>query len=433
MKRLLSPMVWVLLIMAVSCRNQKEEPVTDVNALPIKRYVFEVMKFFYFWHERIPANINPDNFNTPEALLEAMLFRPLDRWSHIVRDNGATAAQLQTGSTQGFGFLWGLDREQNLRLVLVHPNSPAEEARLARGMRVLSVNGTPVNTGATNIPRFENAVSLTVQDASGAIRQVELQSRTFNMRGVTLREVKQVGGRRVGYLVFSIFTQAAVQELDEAFNFFRSENVNELILDLRYNGGGTPETALHLASLIAPAAAGRRFLKYEHNSRNTQRNTELTFKNVNNGLNLNRVFILTTGNTASASELIINGLRPFINIQTIGTTTHGKFVGGYVFTHREGYSLVPICFQSVNANGDTFANGFEPSFRAIDDRTRPFGDPNENLLAAALHFIANGSFAGYTPTARVEPENFNEELLYTEDKDMRRLPLIADFNWQLGN
>ncbi|WP_448517921.1 S41 family peptidase [Rhodoflexus sp.] len=417
----------LLLVGATACRNQVNEPVTDVNALPIRRYVFEVMNFFYFWHSRIPSNINPNNFSTPEALLEAMMYRPTDRWSYIVRDNGATAAQIRTGSTQGFGFLWGLDREQNLRLVLVHPNSPAADAQLERGMRVIRVNGVAITAGATNIPRFENSVDITVQDSSGAIREVQLQSRNFTMRGVTLREVKEVAGRRVGYLVFSIFTQSSVQELDEAFDFFRSANVNELILDLRYNGGGAPETAQHLASLIAPNAAGRRFLQYQHNSKNTQRNTELNFKTVTNGLNLNRVFVLTTSNTASASELIINGLRPFINVQTIGTTTNGKYVGGYVFSHREGYSLVPICFQSVNANGDTFANGFEPSFRATDDRTRPFGNPNENLLAAALHFIANGSFGGFIQTARTEAEQVDDKLLYTEDQAIRRLPIIGGF------
>ena len=424
MKRFIFILAWLLLWVA-AC--QKQNPTIDVNSLPIKRYVYEVMKYIYFWNDKIPANINPDNFSTPEALMDAMIFKPIDRWSYVVRDNGATAAQLQTGATQGFGFLWGLDRDQNLRLLLVHPNSPAEEARLTRGMRVLSVNGTAINAGATNIPRFEHAVSLTVQDAAGNIRQIDLQARNFNMRGVTLREVKEVAGRKVGYLVFSIFTQSSVQELDEAFNFFRSENVSELVLDIRYNGGGSPETAQHLASLIAPNAAGRRFLQYRHNNQNTQRNTELNFKNVNNGLNLSRVFILTTNNTASASELVINGLRPFINVQTIGNTTIGKYVGGYVFTHREGYSVVPISFQSVNANGDTFANGFEPSFRATDDRTRPFGDPNENLLAAALHFIANGSFIGYVQTARVESDVFDQTLLYTEDRAIRQLPLIGGF------
>lgn len=427
MKRRFSVLAWLLLVMAAACQNKENDPITDVNSLPIKRYVYEVMKYIYFWDTQIPANINPDNFSTPEALMDAMLYKPTDKWSYIVRDNGATAAQLQTGSTQGFGFLWGLDRDQHLRLVLVHPNSPAEDVRLTRGMRVLSVNGTPINAGATNIPRFENTVSLTVQEASGAIRQVELQARSFNMRGVTLREVKEVAGRKVGYLVFSIFTQSSVQELDEAFNFFRSEGVNELVLDIRYNGGGSPETAQHLASLIAPNAAGRRFLQYQHNNQNTQRNTELNFKSVNNGLNLSRVFILTTSNTASASELVINGLRPFVNVQTIGSTTNGKYVGGYVFTHREGYSVVPISFQSINANGDTFANGFEPSFRATDDRTRPFGHPNENFLAAALHFIANGSFGGYVQTARTEADNFNDTLFYTEDSAIRRLPIIGGF------
>lgn len=413
-----------------ACRKLKEEPITDVNALPIKRYVFEVMKFFYLWDDKIPANISPNNFDTPEELLRAMIYRPLDRWSYIVRDNGATAAQLQTGSTQGFGFLWGLDREQNLRIVLVHPGSPAEEAGLTRGMRVLAVNSVNINPGANNIPRFDNSVILTVQESSGLIRQIELQSRNFNMRGVTLRQVKQVAGKKVGYLVFSIFTQTSVQELDEAFDYFRKEGVEELILDLRYNGGGVPEAAVHLASLIAPHLAGRRFLQYQHNSKNTHRNTEIAFKTLTHGLALRRVFVLTTGNTASASELIINGLQPFMDVYTIGTTTHGKFVGGYVFTHREGYSLVPVCFQSANANGETFAGGFEPSFRALDDRTRPFGDPQENLLAATLHFIANGSFEGYLPTARPEAEPVNETLLYTEDHWLRSLPMIGSLKNQ---
>lgn len=391
---------WVLLFL-LACKPT-EEPGLPLNdeTRTINRYVYDQMQDLYLWQDQIPAGVRPFNYETPTKLLDAMRFSA-DRWSYVAKDDGATRRQLTSGESLTYGFIPAAGRAQEIRVGLVYPDSPASEVGLVRGNRILRVNGQEVS--ANNFPRLVGPLVLLVAGADDKTREVNITPRSVNLKSVIHREVKQVAGRSVGYFVYQNFTTASQAELDDLFQFFRARAVNELVVDLRYNPGGFDRTSQHLAGLIAPSSAvGRNFARYAHNQRYAGQNRELKFEAKPVNLGLRRVFFLLSGNSASASEFLVNGLRPFMDVQIIGTRSVGKFFGAPLL-EEAGYTFSPIIFQGVNDRGENFPAGIPPTFEVADDRTRNFGDENEDLLAAALFFLNRGTYAGFRPSqARVE-------------------------------
>jgi hypothetical protein len=210
-------------------------------------------------------------------------------------------------------------------------------------------------------------------------------------------------------MVFQDFIETANAELDEAFNAFISTGIDEMIIDLRYNGGGSVDVAEHLAGwLIGKDFAGQPFLYYEHN--NLLRSIDTTY-NVpinTNGLSLSRIFFIGTDNTASASELIINGVKPFIGSILAGSSTHGKPVGMYAIEVSD-YVALPVSFKYSNKDheGD-FYDGLVPMLSAKDDLTKDFGDPEEASLKAILDYIETGLIPVKSSTKSTD---FNHQLI----------------------
>jgi C-terminal processing protease CtpA/Prc len=196
-------------------------------------------------------------------------------------------------------------------------------------------------------------------------------------------------------MVFQDFIDTAKVELDEAFNSFTAAGINEIIIDLRYNGGGSVDVAEYLAGwLIGRNHGNQPFVNFRHNANLAGMDTTLNLPANANGLALNRIFFIGTRNTASASELLINGVKPYITSDIVaGDTTHGKPVGMYAFPFNNyNYVVLPVSFKYTNANdeGDFYA-GIPPELKAIDDLTRDFGDPQEESLKAILDYINTGS------------------------------------------
>ena len=179
----------------------------------------------------------------------------------------------------------------------------------------------------------------------------------------------EVDGRRVGYIFFSNFVQPSIAALNEAFAALKTAGANELVLDLRYNGGGLVDVAVHLASLIGGARTnGQVMLNYVHNDKiGPIYNKTTRFANPENALNLERLFVITTRSSASASELVINSLRPFMPVIFIGDTSYGKPVGQYGLRFCDKI-LYPVAFSIKNANleGDYF-DGIALDCQAADD------------------------------------------------------------------
>ena len=211
-------------------------------------------------------------------------------------------------------------------------------------------------------------------------------------------------------MFYSSFITAGDEKMAQTFADFASQGVTEFILDLRYNGGGVVNSALLLSSYLAPASELGSLFNHKYWNTGIQSELQELVKvdnsyepmlrdyllSVTNNLNLSTLYVITSDHTASASELVINGLSPYMNVVTIGSDTHGKFVASITLTDESGqhpWAIQPIVYRSANANGNTdFWTGLPAQVDADDDYFHELGDPNENLLHTALQ-MASGQIA----------------------------------------
>lgn len=381
--------------------------------MPITQFVWEVMDLYYFWRDDMP-NVNWRQYQGSQApfqLLEA-LRHPLDRWSVLRSDGPEFLAFLQSGQMRGFGiaFRWAYDpiiSDTLLHVAYTYESGPAGRAGIERGDVVLEINGTPIR-GRQNISLTENTTFKIRKRDTQEIETHTLSREVIVANSILKADVIEINNTKVGYLCYNTFLSSDSSRLDQVFNELKNEGVQHMVLDLRYNGGGAVITALHLASLLAPSSAvGQTFVKQVWNSRNTRYNAEGKFRDLPARLNIDKLVVLTTPNTASASELIINGLKPFMDVKIVGDVTAGKNVGSAIFTHLN-YAFLPIVFQSQNAEGSSdYYEGFQPDFAVEDDVRHDFGDPNEALLGAALQYLTTGSF----PVPRRAPTRYQQTIL----------------------
>ena len=370
----------------------------NCTTLEQNMFVREVLDEYYFWYRELPR-LNPANFASPEAYLDAARYRPLDAYFSYITSREANEAFYGESQFVGFGFSTQ-SGDSELRVLQVFPESPASEAGIARGDRIIEINGHRVadlvRTGliggvfGPNEPGV--SASLVVQTRGGEQLRPTLTKRVVTIPTVSLTRTFQVDGRTVGYLFFRNFVTPSFEALDEAFAALREAGATELIADLRYNGGGLVDVAVHLGSLVGGRRTqGRIFATFQHNDKNTALNEDLRFEDApSQTLDLSRLIVITTRSSASASELVINSLRPHLPVVVIGDTTYGKPVGQYGFTFCDKV-VAPVAFALVNAEGSgDFFGGIEPDCRAADDPEHDLGEAAEASLAEALHYVRTG-------------------------------------------
>jgi C-terminal processing protease CtpA/Prc len=231
-----------------------------------------------------------------------------------------------------------------------------------------------------------------------------MTKRVVTIPTVSLTRTFRVDGRTVGYVFFRNFVNPSYQALDDAFAALREAGATELVLDVRYNGGGLVDVAVHLASLIGGVPTqGRVFATFQHNDKHGELNEDLRFETPPpQALNLSRLFVVTTRSSASASELIINSLRPHVQVVVVGDSTYGKPVGQYGFNFCDKV-LAPVAFKLVNSDGQgDFFGGIPPDCRAGDDIEHDLGSAEEASLAEALRFVRTGACSQTTTEQRAE-------------------------------
>ena len=361
-------------------------------------YVRDVMSDLYFWYREMP-NVDPVSFPSPEAYLEAVRFRPLDTTFSYITTRAANDAFYSDSQFIGFGLSTSLDGVE-MRVTQVFPDSPALEAGLLRGDRIAAINGRSIAAlvesgeigGAFGPSEIGVEGDVVLIDQAGESRTAHMVKRLVTIPTVSLTRVYTVQGRRVGYIFFRNFVQPSFEALDSAFAELAAQRVDDLVLDLRYNGGGLVNVAQHLASYIGGLRTdGLVFAEYFHNDRNSFRNRVLRFEAKPQDLRLDRLIVVTTRGSASASELVINALRPFIPVVVIGGTTYGKPVGQYGINFCD-LVLAPVSFTLRNADGQgDYFDGFAPDCAAPDDADHQLGDPQEGSLKEALTYAATGA------------------------------------------
>ena len=364
-------------------------------------------KDIYLWYTQIPATFDARTHADPNKIMTAIrqysaesgFSQPVDRWSFATKkvewDN------VSSGISGDFGLSVFFRNSDDLRVKLVEEASPAGKAGIRRGWRITRINGNAaINTGNSNfiVEHVFNSsnTSFTFQKPDNSTVEITLAAKEYQENPVYVDSIYSVNGKNIGYLAFNSFlgdTSAIYQEFSRIFTRFAGEGVRDLIVDLRYNGGGYVSVQEKLANYIAPAAANNSIMmKQQFNNKFAEWNSQTAFKKLGS-LNLNRVFFIVSSSSASASELLINNLKPYMEVFLVGPSkTYGKPVGYFPIPVGDWY-IFPVSFRTTNKNGEgSYFDGFALNSQVPDGLDKDWGDLAETCLASAVSYISSGSF-----------------------------------------
>ena len=373
-------------------------PVNNCSNTAQKQFVLDFMRAWYLWNDLLPAAVDINAFATPEELLAFLItVQPLDDFSFIT-----TALQDQQffgeGKFEGFGFGNRFVAADDLRLTRVFVDSPANRAGLARGQQILELNGRTIAEieAAEGVDAvFDTSpLEFLMRDPDGTVLPPVIITQDI----VTIDPVPQsriipvAGTPGVGYIEFAQFISTADPKLDAVFGQFLAAGITDLIIDMRFNGGGLVLTAELLGDYLGGSVAQNLvFSKTRFNADRASNDIQEFFELRVNSLGLSRLIIIASQETASASELVTNSMEPHVDVTIVGDRTFGKPVGqiGVEFCEKV---LRPTAFQTLNANdfGDYF-DGLPADCIVADDLEIAVGVDNDPNVEAALTYLGTGA------------------------------------------
>jgi carboxyl-terminal processing protease len=386
----------------------------------------------YLWFDEVPTTLLAQDYATPVSYFSVLKTpkltasgKPKDRF-HFTANTEQARALVQNGADIGYGMqlaFIGASVPRDIRVAFTEPGSPAALAAVARGDRLIEIDGLDVVNGM-DVDAFNAAIapqrageqhSFKLRANDGTERTLTLASASITRDPVpTLNAFNINGGKRVGYMLFNGHMASAEYWLTSTMELFQSIGITDLVIDMRYNGGGYLDIASQLAYMVSSSAAtqGKTFERLQYNRKNpfqlTPEQTIVPFYPIALGfsedaglplpagyplpqLGLSRVTVLSGPDTCSASESVVNSLRGIgITVDLVGGGTCGK---PYGFTPQDncGTSYYAIQFQGVNDKGfGDYGDGFAPTCAVVDDFTHELGDPKEARLAVALHLLGGG-------------------------------------------
>jgi C-terminal processing protease CtpA/Prc len=417
-------------------QEEIEEP--ENNYKEVNAWILENMQIYYLWNNQIPSTI--DNTLFPADYFEKLLYKN-DRFSWIQEDFVELLNSLSGVSTEaGYDYNLYLIDDSNIiaGITYIKPGTPAENVGLKRGDYFLKINGTQMTLdnyssliGQTSKPHtlgisiFSEEGKITSNTKTVSLEVIE----NYAENPILLDTIYNISGKNIGYFVYNFFARdngdGSVEyekELNNIFAKFKSEQIDELIVDLRYNGGGAVSTTQSLASMISQQKTSDVFCYFQYNSllheyfsgqdadfnklyfvntidREDNSGRIVERVSINTLSELSTVYFIVTGNSASASELLINGLTPYMNVVLVGETTYGKNVGSFTIYEEDvekqktnKWGMQPIVVKMANANEfSDFGNGFTPDIEVseIDEGLilKQLGDTDEVLLKTTLNLI----------------------------------------------
>lgn len=438
------------LLLSVACVKKEPDPGTEPNThedANANEWIYSTMVAEYLYNTRIKALDKRPSYNqSSEDFFTSLLSaNPEDNdgkhagtnsyfYSYMERVDTKTKVNMGNSLTYGFEYIfYGIKNSSDYaaRVLMVYRGSPADQAGLKRGDWIIKMGNQGITSGNWTELQSGGAVALSIERANIPLTLNMPAAATVSISPVFLDTVYTLGADRIGYVVYNGFERGIGEkdytfdnELRDAFGRLSSQNVTDLIVDLRYNPGGYVDCCQLLCSMIVPTEfLGTAFIKYEYNSNLTltaarKYETSKNFLKQNEvsstHLNLSRVYVLTGKWTASASELLINALRPCMEVIQVGAKTEGKNVGSLEYKSTYGITLHPIVVRILNRNNlSDYKNGFTPSTVTDElvnmDDMYPLGDGNEYLLKTTLGQITGvttpgravrsvSPYAGFEPT-----------------------------------
>ncbi|ASK28783.1 peptidase S41 [Chryseobacterium sp. T16E-39] len=422
-----------------SCRSEEEAipdfPEGSVESINV--WVQDNMKRYYYWEDQMPSK--PD-YHLPVKKFFASLLSQNDRFSSIVNTEDSSTYLRTVRNMYGFDYavLQLANGQVTAVIKLVLQDSPAQNAGLRRGMIMKKINGSVIN--ASNAENLLNSIpdhttlDLTVGDweAGNVINQKEITVYYgFSLNQPIVSKIFDQNGKKTGYLYIYDFPDGLSHTLNQKFAEFKANGVKDLVIDLRYNYGGSVASAAALCSMIPSGiTANSLFITYKGNKNGGEVKktfaeqiaydpAALSFSALHaNALELNRVFILTSRNTASASEIVINNLKPYLQVIQVGDTTLGKDMAGFAISDdrkpkKISWQLHPVIYKVYNADGQgEYSNGISPQIPINEYISLPLaqlGEANEILLQTVLNKI-------YSKSAYQENSNNNVKILTESEK-----------------
>jgi carboxyl-terminal processing protease len=423
MKTVVAGLVLVIAFTVVSCRKNHDVISSEVKNDTAATYARDI----YLWYNNIPTSFDGHNFSDPNAVMEGIrafseepgFSIPVDRWSFAILKS--EWQKLSSGIGGDFGMNVFFHTNDNLRVSYVERESPAGKAGIKRSWHIKQINGN-ANVTAANAAAIIQSVYRSTTGTflfgrpNSSDTTITLKAAAYKEHPLLFDSVYATGGNKTGYFVFNSFlgdTNEIKNEFIRIFDKFNAQQVQDVVVDLRYNGGGYVSVQSLLANYLVPASGNNEvMLKEEFNDRYASYNMTERFAKKGN-LNLNRLFFIVSQHTASASELLINSLMPFMEVHLVGPSrTHGKPVGFYPIPVFDWY-IFPVSFRTVNKNGEgNYFNGLSLDYQVTDGLDKDWGDAGEGCLSSALHFISSGSYArfGVTPEQRA---GLTEEVQYS--------------------
>lgn len=436
----------------VSCEKEDDRDITDdkdttsensidnSENIAISEWIYEWMHDVYYWNNTFPSIINIEEKIDPGAFFYELVYEPEDKWSYITDDYETLESEFSgTPVSMGYSPAFGLFSNSNRVFIIVeyiYPDSPAEDAGLKRGDIILTINGEYIDTA--NYYELYSQVSYTVSLGVYSNNTIYESGKTITMTAAAIDAnpliydtVFEISGTKIGYMVYTEFISGTNNEyletLKAVFDEFKSNGITDLIVDLRYNPGGEIDVSGYMASAIAPASVVNNsniFIKfhyndliqsyYEYTEGTESENLVYKFPYNSHNIDLNRVYFLTSYYTASASELLIVGLKPYMDVTIIGEQTYGKYTGAWLIYDfdeppQHNWAIVPIVLKYANAEGYTdFADGLTPDYEIEDNliNAKPFGDTDDPMLALAIENITGVTLKS------VKKEYTGKEFLY---------------------
>ncbi len=431
-------LLFIIGSLSTGCFDDKDDVPQIATTTDINNFIWRGMNVFYLYKDDVADLANDrfasdqeynsfiSSFESPEAIFEA-LKSDIDEFSFLV-DDYIALEQAFDGLTMNNGMEFGLVRYPNapsnifgfVRYVL--PNTDAQTKGIQRGYIFNTIDGTQIteNNFRQLLEPDTYTIGLATFDGTNVTptgESVELTKAPYIENPIFISKTIDVNGSPVGYIMYNAFTADFDAQLNTAFGQFKSDGITDLILDVRYNGGGSVTSAIDLSSMITGQFNGQVFTTEEWNSELQNQRGEInlfdnqirTGEAINN-LNLSRLYILTTRSSASASELVINGLDPYIDVIQVGATTRGKFQASITLYDSNDfgrlganightYAMQPLVLKSINSVGFTdYFNGFAPEILIEEDFANPgtIGELNEPLLKAAIdNIVGNRSLHDY--------------------------------------
>ena len=407
----------------VSCKDQDDSIALREYDFEIEDFIWEALNTYYYWQDTVP-DLADNRFNSQksyasflsrsnenqEQLFESLLFDK-DRFSWIVSDYTALENQLRRVYTTS-GMILGLERigESNdlfayVRYVL--PDSDASEKNIKRGDLFLSINNEQLTMDnyrdllRSDVEFFSiQLAQISGQTVSPTGISVDLVKAEIQENPIHIHKLIELNNAKIGYLMYNGFVADFDDQLESAFAEFQTQGINQLVIDLRYNRGGRTSSSIKLASMITGQFSGEVFAQTQHNDKLSSLNEDYLFEATAAQLKMDRLYVISSAETASASELLINGLSPYIDVILIGDDTTGKNVGSYSIydwiddegnrNPRHTWAMQPITLKIANSEGFAgFENGLQADYRLQEDVANLgfLGEIDEPLLEKTLEVM----------------------------------------------